>query len=75
MPAIWPPCSRAPHSAVKGVNVLIYGAPGTGKTEFAKGNHGARRRRAVREAECFDREGQSLRQGNAIARCRCRNPS
>jgi len=43
----------------KGVNVLIYGAPGTGKTEFAKvitALSGAE----LYEVECFDREGQSL---------------
>ncbi len=43
----------------KGVNVLIYGAPGTGKTEFAKvisTMSGAE----LYEVECFDREGQSL---------------
>ena len=43
----------------KGVNVLIYGAPGTGKTEFAKvitALAGAE----LYEVECFDREGQSL---------------
>jgi SpoVK/Ycf46/Vps4 family AAA+-type ATPase len=43
----------------KGVNVLIYGAPGTGKTEFAKvvaAMSGAE----LYEVECFDREGQSL---------------
>ena len=45
--------------AEKGVNVLIYGAPGTGKTEFAKvitALSGAE----LYEVECFDREGQSL---------------
>lgn len=43
----------------KGVNVLIYGAPGTGKTEFAKvvaTLSGAE----LYEVECLDREGQSL---------------
>jgi SpoVK/Ycf46/Vps4 family AAA+-type ATPase len=43
----------------KGVNVLIYGAPGTGKTEFSKvvaALSGAE----LYEVECFDREGQSL---------------
>ncbi|TAG24151.1 MAG: AAA family ATPase [Burkholderiales bacterium] len=43
----------------KGVNVLVYGAPGTGKTEFAKvitAMSGAE----LYEVECFDREGQSL---------------
>ena len=43
----------------KGVNVLIYGAPGTGKTEFAKvitALSGAE----LYEVECFDRDGQSL---------------
>jgi SpoVK/Ycf46/Vps4 family AAA+-type ATPase len=43
----------------KGVNVLIYGAPGTGKTEFAKvitALSGAE----LYEVECFDREGHSL---------------
>ncbi len=42
-----------------GVNVLIYGAPGTGKTEFAKviaSMAGAE----LYEVECFDREGASL---------------
>ena len=43
----------------KGVNVLIYGAPGTGKTEFAKvitTLSGAE----LYEVECFDRDGQSM---------------
>ena len=49
----------ATERAEKGVNVLIYGAPGTGKTEFAKvitALSGAE----LYEVECFDREGQSL---------------
>ncbi len=49
----------ATERSEKGVNVLIYGAPGTGKTEFAKvitALSGAE----LYEVECFDREGQSL---------------
>ena len=49
----------ATERSEKGVNVLIYGAPGTGKTEFAKvisTLSGAE----LYEVECFDREGQSL---------------
>jgi len=49
----------ATEQSEKGVNVLIYGAPGTGKTEFAKvitALSGAE----LYEVECFDREGQSL---------------
>jgi SpoVK/Ycf46/Vps4 family AAA+-type ATPase len=49
----------AAERSEKGVNVLIYGAPGTGKTEFAKvisSLSGAE----LYEVECFDREGQSL---------------
>jgi SpoVK/Ycf46/Vps4 family AAA+-type ATPase len=43
----------------KGVNVLMYGAPGTGKTEFAK-VIAALAGAELYEVECFDREGQSL---------------
>lgn len=43
----------------KGVNVLIYGAPGTGKTEFAKVIT-TLSSAELYEVECFDREGQSL---------------
>ncbi len=43
----------------KGVNVLMYGAPGTGKTEFAK-VIAALAGTELYEVECFDREGQSL---------------
>ena len=49
----------AAERSEKGVNVLIYGAPGTGKTEFAKvisSLSGAE----LYEVECFDRDGQSL---------------
>ncbi len=49
----------ATERSEKGVNVLIYGAPGTGKTEFAKvitALSGAE----LYDVECFDREGQSL---------------
>ncbi|MCX8099331.1 MAG: ATP-binding protein [Casimicrobiaceae bacterium] len=42
-----------------GVNVLIYGAPGTGKTEFAK-VIAAMAGAELYEVECFDREGASL---------------
>ena len=42
-----------------GVNVLIYGSPGTGKTEFAK-VVAAMAGAELYEVECFDREGASL---------------
>ncbi len=49
----------ATERSEKGVNVLIYGAPGTGKTEFAKVIT-ALSGTELYEVECFDREGQSL---------------
>ena len=42
-----------------GVNVLLYGAPGTGKTEFAKVIT-ALAEAELYEVECFDRDGQSM---------------
>jgi SpoVK/Ycf46/Vps4 family AAA+-type ATPase len=51
--------SQAAHSRAEGVNVLIYGEPGTGKTELAKVMALASGCELY-EVECSDRDGNSL---------------